>query len=344
MSGYYESEARLARIATAIAEANRRQQAAVAQASAVAASAMMLDARMVSATATSPDARDEIARLIAEGGRIKAEAERLGADADAVVVPDRSGTTTERDVSGVATAVGVLESRGSALAAGLASIADRLERVTTSDAAALEIRRALFALGEQLAANRGVMERWRPAEYAGLTDSAQCVAAELDAALREAMTLSSSSRLSERAAEADAVRSRLAATLAVADSLEAAHQQRLYMLRGLRDVCARLDFDELEPPAFEDGPESVVILRVDTGVKGRITFRLGIDSHIETDSEMDPRYCPAEFGKLSEALEEAYGVQAQFVHVGDADRPDRKTWAAKDMPTGSRSLTAQEGL
>jgi len=115
-------------------------------------------------------------------------------------------------------------------------------------------------------------------------------------------------------------------------------ERRAYTLNGIRDVCSRLGFAEVDGPRYEGGdqaPASALILAVDTKGKGKISFRLGLDQTIETDSAIDHAYCAREFGKMSAELEKAYGVQATFTTVTEDGAPKPKVQDAEDLPSGA---------
>ena len=127
------------------------------------------------------------------------------------------------------------------------------------------------------------------------------------------------------------------------EELQQAHERRLYTLKGLRDVCSRLGFAEVGGPRYESQRgDSAIVLTVDTRSKGRITFKLGIDAQIETDSKMNPKYCASEFGRLSAELMTAYGIQSQFARVEADAKPKRRTYDAEDEPEGAPAAQSQE--
>ncbi|ODS34702.1 MAG: Chromosome partition protein Smc [Candidatus Scalindua rubra] len=115
---------------------------------------------------------------------------------------------------------------------------------------------------------------------------------------------------------------------------EELHQRRLYILKGLREVCASLGFEEVSEPGYEkDGDyNSPVLQTFDTINEGPVTFRLHLHNLIESDSGINLEVCEDEFGKLSELLAHEYGVQTSFKRVGQEERPKRISKTEKPMP------------
>lgn len=118
-----------------------------------------------------------------------------------------------------------------------------------------------------------------------------------------------------------------------ADLQEEKHQKRLYLLKALRQVCAEMGFED-EPPRFETEGQlaSRIVLKVDTVDRGRIDFYLTLDG-ISSLSELAEGRCFEEFSKLSQFLDEEFGVQTEFkmesgepiprlIQKGELDFPD----------------------
>lgn len=344
MSGYYESTARLARIAAAISAAHTRRQAVARGAAATVATIDRLAARIAATQSESASVRAGLLEMAQNLETLRVRATDACSLPHTIAVPGRPSETSETGMAQVSAQLADVEARQEALGNALASVAGDYERAIGSDAAAVAIRQRVFELEKEMASAAELLQRWRPSEWEALGASVRTQVSAVEESLQASLANAAGAAALEPnkvAVERDF--GRLAALRSEAEAVESAHQQRLYVLKGLRDVCARLGFDETEAPYYEAGPSSAIMLKVDTRVKGRIVFKLGIDSRIETDSEIDPKYCPSEFGRLSEALDEAYGVQAQFVHSSEDSTPDRRTWDAKDVPTGKKPLAASEG-
>ncbi len=103
--------------------------------------------------------------------------------------------------------------------------------------------------------------------------------------------------------------------------LEMKHQKRLYLLKSLRQVCSEMGFEETKAPDYQDEKDKTkpIEFEVDTMDQGKITFYLSLDG-IRTFSEIMDGKCISEFDRLSEYLEEEFGVKTQFAH--EEDKPD----------------------
>lgn len=115
---------------------------------------------------------------------------------------------------------------------------------------------------------------------------------------------------------------------------EELHQKRLYILTGLREVCQSLGFEEISDPIYEKKGDfnSPVVHIVDTLNEGRVTFKLHLDNHIESDSGIRLGTCQDEFGKLSELLKQTYGVQTVFKRVAQEEEPKRISKDERPLP------------
>jgi hypothetical protein len=119
---------------------------------------------------------------------------------------------------------------------------------------------------------------------------------------------------------------------------EELHQKRLYILTGLREVCQSLGFEEISEPIYEKKGDfnSPVVHIVDTLNEGRVTFKLHLDNHIESDSGIRLGTCQDEFGKLSELLKQTYGVQTVFKRVAQEEEPKRISKTERPIPREGR--------
>ena len=106
-----------------------------------------------------------------------------------------------------------------------------------------------------------------------------------------------------------------------AHELEMKHQKRLYLLKSLRQVCSEMGFEETKAPDYQDEKDRTkpIEFEVDTLDQGKISFYLSLDG-IRTFSEIMDGKCISEFDRLSEYLEEEFGVKTQFAH--EEDKPD----------------------
>jgi hypothetical protein len=107
------------------------------------------------------------------------------------------------------------------------------------------------------------------------------------------------------------------------ESREKSHGRRLYVLKALRETCAKLGFEEIEEPDYErkGNRNSAIVQGFDTFNRGVILFKIHLDGHIDSDSGMITGACKDEYGKLSRLLLEEYGVAAEFRREGEDDLP-----------------------
>jgi hypothetical protein len=116
--------------------------------------------------------------------------------------------------------------------------------------------------------------------------------------LQEAQQLLDNERYSTLAQLLDALAQELLAQGQWAEDQEDKHQKRLYLLKGLRQVCAEIGFQEVADVRYErEGDRrSSILFTVDTLNRGQIDFTLSLDQ-ISTFAGIDDNYCFAEFGK-----------------------------------------------
>ncbi len=114
--------------------------------------------------------------------------------------------------------------------------------------------------------------------------------------------------------------------------LEEQHQKRLYVLKGLRQVCVEMGFEESEPRRENGGRRGRIIYEVDTLDQGVVVFYLSLDG-ISADSAIVDGKCLDEFDKLSELLQKEFGVKTRFkledgrpdedlIKPGELDQPE----------------------
>jgi hypothetical protein len=154
--------------------------------------------------------------------------------------------------------------------------------------------------------------------------------------LQEARQLLDTERYPTLAPLLDALAQELRAQGQRAEEQEDKHQKRLYLLKALRQVCAEMGFQEVSDVRRERAGDrsSSIFLTVDTMDRGQIDFTLSLDQ-ISTFAGIDDNYCFAEFGKLSRALEEEFGVQTQFRPVDGTPAPQLIRKGEMDLPDGA---------
>lgn len=179
--------------------------------------------------------------------------------------------------------------------------------------------------GEFLA-RRDLLALWYPAE--------QIAAWEQD--LRGARTLWGEQRYSILADTMPRAKVALGAAAREAETNESRHQQRLYLLRALRQVCVDMGFQETISPHFEDQSQrgSPIRFEVDTVDRGSILFTVALDG-IASNSELTENKCHHDFASISQSLEEEFGVHTAFRPVDG--RPDGQLLrrGERDLPGDS---------
>ncbi len=129
---------------------------------------------------------------------------------------------------------------------------------------------------------------------------------------------------------------------ASAEALEQKHQQRLYLLQAIRQVCADMGFTEVDTPAFQtEGVKTTPItFTVDTWDRGVIQFLLRLDG-LTVHTDIAQSHCFEEFSQLSDYLSEQYGIQTSFQMPEGADRPRLRQRGEMEEPSG---LSAEQPL
>lgn len=114
---------------------------------------------------------------------------------------------------------------------------------------------------------------------------------------------------------------RIQAAIEEARDLEEKQEKRLYVLKALRQVCTDMGFQEMSPQYGEKGKKGPIVYEVDTLDQGKIRFFLSLDS-IKTFSQLPDNTCLDEFDKVSNYLEEEFGVKTKF--KTREEKPDQK--------------------
>lgn len=120
---------------------------------------------------------------------------------------------------------------------------------------------------------------------------------------------------------------------------EEKHQKRLYLIKAVRQVCCDMGFCEVAQPKFEDPTArgSAMVFEVDTKDRGRITFSFTLDG-ISTFSEIADQHCFEEFDKLSEFLDEQFGIHTEFQMADGTPRPQLKEKSELELPADASKV------
>lgn len=339
MSGYYRAPVNYAVLAERISEATNVQRELAQQADALTAMVKHITDAIAAEKVQTHELKERITALLGKTAPLAPAVASAKRDASAVVIPERATDSTEGAMAGILGQLGQSQSALDGVRKGIDAIAAEFTEITTHDVALVSSKMALLGADETLRAHSVALEKWFPG-------TAKPVNAELGVALREIEVQAreqDAEKIQALVSRVETLSAKADALIADADALEDKQQRRMYTLKGLREVCARLGFEEVGAPKYENGaPQDRVIFAVDTRGKGKIAFRLGLDDLIETDSKMELKNCSQQFSTLADLLAEQFGIQAQFTDGHAAPRPDLKTWDAKDLPQGRKTASAGE--
>lgn len=119
-----------------------------------------------------------------------------------------------------------------------------------------------------------------------------------------------------------------------AQDMERKHQKRLYVLKALRQVCKEMGFAESEPRYEREDKRNRIVYEVDTLTQGPIKFFISLDI-ISANSAIPENRCLDEFDKVSQFLEEEFGVQTKFKIEGAGPDEKRLRKGEIDLPYGT---------
>jgi len=110
-------------------------------------------------------------------------------------------------------------------------------------------------------------------------------------------------------------------------------KKRNFVLESLKKVCTSMGFEEVGYSIEGRGKSNRIFYTIDTFSQGKIKFSLSLDS-IDADSGIVDNHCMSEFDKVSESLQNNFGIQTQFKRVSESgpDKLIRK--GEKDEPDG----------
>lgn len=184
-----------------------------------------------------------------------------------------------------------------------------------------ELSSRLIQLEGEYHGHRETLETWSGCETSG----------HFVASLSRARQILAKRQLSKLERLVQDVETALNLKVQEAQDLEHKHQKRLYVLKGLRQVCAKMGFDESEPVYERDGKRSRIVYEVDTLDRGRIRFFLSLDG-ISTESGVADDRCLDEFDTLSSYLRDEFGVKTKFEREGDTTNGKLIQKGEQDLP------------
>jgi hypothetical protein len=118
-----------------------------------------------------------------------------------------------------------------------------------------------------------------------------------------------------------------------AEERDSLHEKRLYVIQGLWKVVSDMGYQVQKPVLEIEGDlNSRIIMKVDTVSKGEVTFFLTL-RELESDSCISEKFCLSDFDKISESLDQQFGVLTRFRVPRDSSGPVRVDAEAKPEPT-----------
>lgn len=169
----------------------------------------------------------------------------------------------------------------------------------------------------------------------------QDVLQENENILKKAQQLLLQRQLKELEKQVEMAEKKIRTAVEEAQEYEQKHQKRHYVLKALRQVCCDMGFEEA-PPRYREqrNKKSPIIYEVDTLDQGKISFFLTLDE-IETHSQIAENKCLDEFDKISEYLEQQFGVRTKF--RSEEGKPDEKLIQKGEMDLPEDSSMEMSG-
>lgn len=118
-----------------------------------------------------------------------------------------------------------------------------------------------------------------------------------------------------------------------AKELDEKDKKRNFVLESLKKVCTSMGFEEVGYSIEGKGKSNRIIYTIDTFSQGKIKFSISLES-IDADSGIVDNHCLSEFDKVSESLQNNFGIQTRFTRISESgpDKLIRK--GEKDEPDG----------
>ena len=210
--------------------------------------------------------------------------------------------------------------------------------LTTADKTLSNVEFTMQKFQHQAEANEALLKKWMQGEHNKLTQDYGVFQKNLTQYKNTMQSQKDAVHISRHFKEAegrlDSFNKRLAELTQESNRREDMHQKRLYILKGLREVCASLGFSEVSEPTYKEkgNHNSPVMQSFNTVNEGEVAFTIHLDNRIESDSGIRVEACGDEFGKLSKALEDQFGVETAFRRVGEENVPLERENTEKPLP------------
>lgn len=221
--------------------------------------------------------------------------------------------------------------------------------LTTADKTLSNVEFTMQKFQHQAEANEALLKKWVQDEHNKLTQDYGVFQKNLGQYKNTMQSQKDAVNISRHFQEAegrlDSFNKRLSGLKQEANRREDMHQKRLYILKGLREVCASLGFSEVSEPTYKEkgNHNSPVIQSFNTVNEGEVAFTIHLDNRIESNSGIRVEACGDEFGKLSKALEGQFGVETAFRRVGEENVPLKQENTEKPLPRHETQKTNRAG-
>lgn len=225
---------------------------------------------------------------------------------------------------------------------GIKEVANSVPLLNEVDKAILETENTLKKIDGITEENNLILKKWVLNEYGTCLKDIDNVKKQLNEYKTELQTKKNISvtKVNEILGQSNNIYDGAQASMSVANEKDKLHQRRLYVIQGLREVCASLGFREMDEPHYKDKDNaySHVTQNFDTLNLGTITFQVALEGNIESSSGITVDKCDDEFSKVSELLKEQFGIETAFKRIEEGE-PIKKYKTAKDLPTSSGKMT-----
>jgi len=184
--------------------------------------------------------------------------------------------------------------------------------------------------------NRGILKKWAGEEFDFFNRKIARIRIKLQEMIGQ-VEIKSDDFIGEEK-EIGKIKSEIVKIIKEAEEKEDFNQKRLLTLQALRQVGADLGFRELKCGYSHKGDNSsLIILSFNTKKKGKIDFSLNLEGIIESNSNIENRYCREQFDEITEKLKDDFGVVTKFSLESDGEGvplpPEKKK---KKFPTSHK--------
>lgn len=230
---------------------------------------------------------------------------------DKIVIPKSTANTTETYLETLIGKVSEVNSHLSQVEGIYKEIDSDIVETNITDKRLVNILKEVSFLEGLADGSRGILEKWAEEEFDFFNRKIARIRIKLQEMIRQA-EIKSDDFIGEEG-EISKIKSEIVRIIKEAKEKEDFNQKRLLTLRALRQVGADLGFRELRCEHSQKGDyNSLIILSFNTKKKGKIDFSLNLEGIIESNSNIENRYCREQFDEISEKLKDDFGVITEF--------------------------------